>query len=200
MSQFPNTDYNCSSTQHINYEMFCLQTGVTEKMLNEGNQIHNFIPSSGSGTVINYGSGSDFLSSYDSFSASLKVTVPMVLVSQHCLQSIFTIELFCLQTGVTEMQWFLSPQGKMFRGRKAVLRHMKTEPGLFTAKEANIFKSVPLQVPAISGCTSYPFFRSRIQLRFSIMNPDFISPRSSDCGSGSDPWDPYFLSSRIRIL
>ncbi len=30
-------------------------------MLNEGNQIHNFISSSGSGTVINYGSGSDFL-------------------------------------------------------------------------------------------------------------------------------------------
>jgi hypothetical protein len=28
------------------------------KMLNEGNQIHNFISSSGSGTVINYGSGS----------------------------------------------------------------------------------------------------------------------------------------------
>ncbi len=26
-------------------------------MLNEGNQIHNFISSSGSGTVINYGSG-----------------------------------------------------------------------------------------------------------------------------------------------
>jgi hypothetical protein len=34
-------------------------------MLNEGNQIHNFISSSGSGTVINYGSGSgsDFLTS-----------------------------------------------------------------------------------------------------------------------------------------
>jgi hypothetical protein len=51
-----------------------------------------------------------------------------------------------VQTGVTEIQWFLSPQGKMFRGKKAVLRHMKLEPGLFTAKEANIFKSVPLQV------------------------------------------------------
>ncbi len=35
-------------------------------MLNEGNQIHNFISSSGSGTVINYGSGSDFLTSYGS--------------------------------------------------------------------------------------------------------------------------------------
>ncbi len=35
-----------------------------KKMLNEGNQIHNFISSSGSGTVINYGSGSDFLPNY----------------------------------------------------------------------------------------------------------------------------------------
>ncbi len=32
-------------------------------MFNEGNQIHNLISSSGSGTVINYGSGSDFLTS-----------------------------------------------------------------------------------------------------------------------------------------
>ncbi len=41
-------------------------------MLNEGNQIHNFISSSGSGTVINYGygSGSDFLTSYVSGSGS----------------------------------------------------------------------------------------------------------------------------------
>ncbi len=39
-------------------------------MLNEGNQIHNFISSSCSGTVINYGSGSDFLTSYGSGSGS----------------------------------------------------------------------------------------------------------------------------------
>jgi hypothetical protein len=32
--------------------------------------IHNFISSSGSGTVINYGSGSDFLTSYGSGSFS----------------------------------------------------------------------------------------------------------------------------------
>jgi hypothetical protein len=34
-----------------------------KKKFNEGNQIHNFISNSGSGTVINYGSvsGSDFL-------------------------------------------------------------------------------------------------------------------------------------------
>jgi hypothetical protein len=35
-------------------------------MLNERNQIHNFISSSRSGTVIIYGSGSDFLTNYSS--------------------------------------------------------------------------------------------------------------------------------------
>jgi len=51
-------------------------------MLNEGNQVHNFISISGSGTVINYGSGSDFLTSYGSGSGSTsqKVTVPTVPV------------------------------------------------------------------------------------------------------------------------
>jgi hypothetical protein len=39
-------------------------------MFNEGNQIHIFMSSSGSGTVINYGSGSDFLTSYGSGSGS----------------------------------------------------------------------------------------------------------------------------------
>jgi hypothetical protein len=53
-----------------------------KKMLNEGNQIHYFISSSGSGTVINYssGPGSDFLTSYGSGSTSQKVTVPTVPV------------------------------------------------------------------------------------------------------------------------
>ncbi len=51
-----------------------------KKILNEGNQKHNFISSSGSGTVINYGSGSDFLTSYGSGSTSQKVTVPTVPV------------------------------------------------------------------------------------------------------------------------
>ena len=59
------------------------------KMFYEGNQIH-FMSISGSGTVINYGSGSDFLTSYGSGSGSTsqKVTVPMVPVPvpvpQHC--------------------------------------------------------------------------------------------------------------------
>ncbi len=55
-----------------------------KKMFNEGNQIHNFMSSSG--TVTNYGSGSgsDFLTSYGSGygsgSTSQKVTVPTVPV------------------------------------------------------------------------------------------------------------------------
>ncbi len=53
-------------------------------MFNEGNQIHNFLSCSGSGTVINYGSGSDFLTSYGSGygsgSTSQKVMVPTVPV------------------------------------------------------------------------------------------------------------------------
>ncbi len=53
-----------------------------KKMLNEENQIHNVISSSGSGTVINYDSGSDFLTSSGSGSTSQKVTVPTVPVPQ----------------------------------------------------------------------------------------------------------------------
>ena len=55
-----------------------------KKMLNIGNQIHNFVSRSGSGAVIKYGSGSDFLTSYGSGygsgSTSQKVTVPTVPV------------------------------------------------------------------------------------------------------------------------
>jgi hypothetical protein len=49
-------------------------------MLNEENQIDNFISSSGSGTVTNYGSGSDFLTSSGSGSTSQRVTSPTVPV------------------------------------------------------------------------------------------------------------------------
>jgi hypothetical protein len=64
-------------------------------MLNEGNQIHYCISSSGSRTVINYGSGSDFLTSYGSGtgsgSTSQKVTVPTVPVPvpvpQRCIKT-----------------------------------------------------------------------------------------------------------------
>ncbi len=57
-----------------------------KKILNEDNQIHNFISSSGSGTVISYGSGSDFLTTYSSGSGSTSQKVP-VPVPQHCLQT-----------------------------------------------------------------------------------------------------------------
>ena len=53
---------------------------MNEKILNEGNQIHNFISSSSSGTIINYGSGSVFLTSYGSGSTSQRVMVPTVSV------------------------------------------------------------------------------------------------------------------------
>jgi hypothetical protein len=66
-----------------------------KKMLNEGNQMHNFISSSGSRTVINYssGSGSDFLTSYGSGSGSTsqKVTVPAVPVPQRCYKPILVV-------------------------------------------------------------------------------------------------------------
>jgi hypothetical protein len=54
-----------------------------KKMPNEGNQLYNFISNSDSGILNNYGSGSDFLTSHGSGSASEKVTVPTVPVPQH---------------------------------------------------------------------------------------------------------------------
>jgi hypothetical protein len=66
---------------------------LMKKMLNEGNQIDNFIASSGSGTgqVSNYGSGSGFvfLTNSGSGSASKKIKVPTVLVSQYCPFHVF---------------------------------------------------------------------------------------------------------------
>ncbi len=55
-------------------------------MFNEGNQIHNFISSSCSGTVINYGYGSNFLASYGSSSTSQKVTVLVPVPRRWCNQ------------------------------------------------------------------------------------------------------------------
>jgi hypothetical protein len=66
--------------------------------LDEDNHIHNDISSSGSGTVINYGSGSDFLTSYGSDSGSgstsQKVTFPTVPVPvpQHWLCDNFLVK------------------------------------------------------------------------------------------------------------
>ncbi len=60
---------------------------MNEKILNEGNQIQNFISSFGSGIVINYDSvsGFAFLTSSGSDSTSQKVTVPTVPVPQRCI-------------------------------------------------------------------------------------------------------------------
>jgi hypothetical protein len=56
-------------------------------MLNEENQIHNFIlcVSENFCEPFYYGSGSDFLTSYGSGSTWQKVTVPTVPVPQHCI-------------------------------------------------------------------------------------------------------------------
>ncbi len=61
-------------------------------ILDEVTQINYFISSSGSGTIINYGSGFKFFTSYGSSSGSgstsQKVTAPAVPVPvpQHCLK------------------------------------------------------------------------------------------------------------------
>ena len=67
-----------------------------QNMLNEGNQIHNFVASSGSGSVIYY--GSDFLTSYGSGSGSTsqKVTVPTVPVPVPVPQRWNRLEFSCL--------------------------------------------------------------------------------------------------------
>jgi hypothetical protein len=74
-------------------------------MLNEGNQIHNFISSSDSGTVINYGSGfgSDFLTSYGSGSTRQKFTVPAVPVPvpRHCFFNIIILRFYLIKWSPT---------------------------------------------------------------------------------------------------
>ncbi len=72
----------------INFNKFIVKC-EWKNNLNEGNQIPTFIYiySSGPGTVINYGSDSDFLTSCGSGSTSEKVTDPTVPVPvpQRCL-------------------------------------------------------------------------------------------------------------------
>jgi hypothetical protein len=71
-----------------------------QNMLNEENQIHNFVSSSGSRSIIYYGSGSgsDFLTSYGSGSGSTsqKVTVPTVPVLVLVPQRWNRLEFSCL--------------------------------------------------------------------------------------------------------
>ena len=46
------------------------------------------------------------------------------------------------KTGVTEMQWFLSPEGKMFRGRKSALKFMESMK-YYSKEDIRNFKSKP---------------------------------------------------------
>ena len=49
------------------------------------------------------------------------------------------------KAGMTEMQWFLSPEGKMFRGRKSMLKFIQSNPDRFHPEDLRKFKSVPTQ-------------------------------------------------------
>ena len=49
------------------------------------------------------------------------------------------------KAGMTDMQWFLSPEGKMFRGRKSVLKYIQADPSKFDPEDIRKFKSVPTQ-------------------------------------------------------
>ncbi len=97
-----------------------------KKIINEGNQIHSFLSSSSSGTVINYGwgSGSDFLTSYGSGSGSTsqKVMVPTVPVPvpvpQHCQRRYFLATtwfavLFTVIVEIVELEvrWVMAGSG-----------------------------------------------------------------------------------------
>ena len=46
------------------------------------------------------------------------------------------------KTGTTSMQWFLSPDGKMFRGRKSALKYIET-CDYYSKEEVRLFKSKP---------------------------------------------------------
>ena len=91
-----------------------------KKIFNEGNQIYSFMSSFGSGTVINYGSGSgsDFLTSYGSGyvsgSTSQKVTVPTVPVPvpvpQHCRTHYTVHTISCLLLSFTAESLASGPQ------------------------------------------------------------------------------------------
>ena len=46
------------------------------------------------------------------------------------------------KTGTTTMQWFLSPDGKMFRGRKSALKYIES-CDYYSKEEVRLFKSKP---------------------------------------------------------
>ncbi len=96
-----------------------------KKILYDGNEIHNFIFSSGSGTVIYYGSSSDFLTSYGSGSISQKVTVPTVPVPvpQH------SMILICLMTRTVDQNKDPDPEKKKFELYLDFLQDYGSEQG-----------------------------------------------------------------------
>ncbi len=103
-------------------------------MLNEGNQIQNFMSCSGSGTVIKYGSGSgsDFLTSsgsgYGSGSTSQKVTVPTVPVPvpQHCqIGGSFSVGYYTFYRQNLRVDTESRPQQHTWNSEFFVLSHSK---------------------------------------------------------------------------
>jgi hypothetical protein len=99
-----------------------------KKFLNEGNQIHNFISSFGSGTVINYCSGSDFFTSYGSGSTSQKVRVP---VPQRCRTylSPFVDSILERGTGTMPREIFQCPNVKSLSLKNNFLEWLHPEVG-----------------------------------------------------------------------
>jgi hypothetical protein len=84
-----------------------------KKILNEGNRLYNIISSSGFRNVTNYGSDSDFLTSYGSSSVSQKVTVPTipVPVPQHYLEARVSLPLHSVLSCLDEA--VLAPNARL---------------------------------------------------------------------------------------
>ena len=83
---------------------------------------------------------------------------PFLKVSNELYCWLFRFLIFCFNSGwktrtskiktkagMTEMQWFLSPEGKMFRGRKSMLKFIQSNPDRFHPEALRKFKSVPTQ-------------------------------------------------------
>jgi hypothetical protein len=86
----------------------------------------------GSGTVINYGSGSNLLTRYDSGSTRQKVTVPTVPVKQHWVRLI-SAPAYLLPAwrgggygGTGQSQLFLTPLTRRVRYHSLLLVHKFT--------------------------------------------------------------------------
>ncbi len=95
-------------------------------MLNEGNQIHNFVPSSDSGTAINYGSDSDFF-----LLVSVPVPVPLVKKFLRFLRFWF------------RFRSVVDPDPELFAGSGSGINHFGSGSGLipnFSVKKSHFFQ------------------------------------------------------------